>query len=211
MAHRFGDLVFTPAIKALQEKHGSRRQYARMAGQATSQADRLGPAEEEFLADQDSFYMASVGESGWPYVQHRGGPAGFLTVLDDQTIAFADFRGNKQYVSAGNLLTDSRVALIVLDYPRQARLKILGRVEILEGDAMLALLSKVQQPGYPAAVERIFVIHVEAFDWNCPQHVTPRYTAEQIRDVLKPVEEELLNLRAENDRLRKLATGTAAE
>ena len=122
MGHNFGSLVFTPVVKALQEKYGSRRQYARMEGGSNS-PDRLGPEESAFIAERDSFYMATVGATGWPYVQHRGGPTGFLKVIDDHTIAFADFRGNKQFVSTGNIATDNRVALIMVDYPRQVRLK----------------------------------------------------------------------------------------
>ena len=132
MAHNLGSLVFTPLVKALQEKYGSRRQYARLeAGGVTP--DRLGPDESAFIGERDGFYMATVGATGWPYVQHRGGPKGFLKVIDDQTIAFTDFRGNKQYISAGNLGSDDRVALIMVDYPGQARLKILGRAQIFEG------------------------------------------------------------------------------
>jgi len=133
MSHNFGSLVFTPLVKALQEKYGSRRQYARMEGGDPS-TDRLGSEESGFIAERDSFYMATIGTTGWPYVQHRGGPKGFLKVIDDQTIAFADFRGNKQFISTGNIGTDNRVALIMVDYPRQARLKILGRAEVFEGE-----------------------------------------------------------------------------
>src|SRR5712671_4621531 len=132
MAHNFGSLVFTPVVKALQENNGSRRQYAKFERSASK--DRLGPNESEFLGQSDSFYLASVGSTGWPYVQHRGGPKGFLKVIDENTIAFANFGGNKQYISGGNLATDNRVALILIDYPRQARLKILGRAEIVEGE-----------------------------------------------------------------------------
>src|SRR5882724_11115273 len=132
MAHNFGSLVFTPVVKTLQENHGSRRQYAKFERSASR--DRLGPNESEFLGQSDSFYLASVGATGWPYVQHRGGAKGFLKVIDERTIAFADFSGNKQFVSAGNLMTDNRVALIMVDYPHQARLKILGRAEVLEGE-----------------------------------------------------------------------------
>ena len=134
MATNFGSLVFTPVIKTLQERHGSRRQYARLEKSGYS-PDRLGPHESEFIAEGDSFYVANVGETGWPYVQHRGGPKGFLKVIDEETIAFADFSGNKQFISAGNLMTDNRVALILVDYPAQTRLKILGRAEIFEGGA----------------------------------------------------------------------------
>jgi predicted pyridoxine 5'-phosphate oxidase superfamily flavin-nucleotide-binding protein len=206
----FGSLAFTPAVKALQERHGSRRQYERMED-AGSSRDRLTLDEIEFLAERDSFYMATVGASGWPYVQHRGGPKGFLKVIDDRTLALADFRGNKQYISTGNLATDDRVALIMVDYPRQARLKILGRVEILEGAAAADWLERVRDAGEKTPIERVFVIHIEAFDWNCPQHITPRYTAEEIQGAVRPLEEQLRAVTAENERLREeLARQTPA-
>ena len=194
--------MFTPAVKALQERYGSRRQYARLEGPADS-LDRLGPEESDFLGERDSFYIASVGANGWPYVQHRGGPKGFLKVIDDRTLAFADFRGNKQFISAGNLTTDNRVALIFVDYPGQQRLKILGRVEIFEGDQGKEWLKKVSDPGYQATPERVFVIRVEAFDWNCPQHITPRFTEDEIREVLAPLEKQMQELQEENMRLRE--------
>jgi uncharacterized protein len=201
MAYTFGSLVFTPAVKALQEKYGSRRQYAKLEASGAS-ATRLGPKEREFIAERDSFYMATVGSTGWPYIQHRGGPRGFLKVVDDGTLAFADFRGNKQYVSAGNLATDDRVALILVDYPRQTRLKVLGRARTAEGKAAEAILATVNDPGYDAVVERALVIGVEAFDWNCPQHITPRFTVEEIRDVLAPAERRMAELERENETLR---------
>jgi len=198
----FGSLVFTPAVKALQERHGSRRQYERMEGGEASH-NRLTDFEVDFLAGRDSLYMATVGATGWPYVQHRGGPKGFLKVIDDRTIALADFRGNKQYISTGNLATDDRVAIIMVDYPRQARLKILGRVEILEGTAAADWLNRVRDTGEKTPIERVFVIHIEAFDWNCPQHITPRYTAEEIQSAVRPLEEQLRSVMAENERLRE--------
>jgi uncharacterized protein len=146
--------------------------------------------------------MATVGESGWPYVQHRGGPKGFLKVIDERTIAFADFRGNKQYISAGNLMTDDRVALILVDYPRQARLKILGRVKIIEGVEAKEWIEKVRQPTNDAIIERVFVIKVEASDWNCQQHITPRFTEEQIRGTLETIEKHVQALEQENLELR---------
>jgi hypothetical protein len=198
---KLGTLLFTPAVKKLQERYGSRRQYARMEGSGTEEA-RLGADESEFLAERDSFYWATIGATGWPYVQHRGGPKGFLRVIDDRTIAFADFRGNKQYISAGNLLTDNRVAMIFVDYPRQARLKILGRVDVHEGEAAREWTDRVRMAGYQAVIERVFVVHVEAFDWNCPQHIVPRYTAEEIQDAVRPLEERLRALERENHELR---------
>ena len=202
MAQHFGSLVFTPVVKALQEKYGSRRQYARMEGGGTSQ-DRLGPDEAAFIAERDSFYMATIGSTGWPYVQHRGGPKGFLKVIDDSRVAFADFRGNRQYVSTGNLATDNRVAIITVDYPRQARLKILGRVEVFEGEQASEWIERLRDSGYKAVIERVYVIRVEAFDWNCPQHITPRFTADQIQEALGPFELRMQELERENKKLRE--------
>jgi len=203
MAHNFGALVFTPLVKALQEKYGSRRQYARMEAGGAS-PDRLGPDESAFIAERDSFYMATVGATGWPYIQHRGGPKGFLKVIDDRTIAFADFRGNKQYITTGNLGSDDRVALIMVDYPRQARLKILGRAEVFEGERGREWIERLREPGYKAAIERAYAIKVEAFDWNCQQHITPRFTEEQIREALTPFERRMQDLVKENEELREL-------
>jgi predicted pyridoxine 5'-phosphate oxidase superfamily flavin-nucleotide-binding protein len=204
MARNFGSLVFTPVVQALQEKYGSRRQYARMV-EGSHKADRLGAGEVEYVSERDSFYMASVGSTGWPYVQHRGGPKGFLKAIDDHTLAFADFRGNKQFVSTGNLMTDDRVALILVDYPRQLRLKILGHAEIFEGDAAHEWIARLREPGYRATIDRVFVISVEAFDWNCPQHITPRFTEEEIREMLEPFERRLEELELENKKLREAA------
>jgi uncharacterized protein len=201
MAYPFGSLVFTPVIKALQERYGSRRQYAKREASVVNQ-DALGPAETEFIAERDSFYMATTGASGWPYLQHRGGPAGFLRVIDDHTLAFADFAGNRQYISTGNLTTDDRVALILVDYARQARLKILGHATVVEGAEAKAWIEKLAGPDYPATVERVFVIRVAAFDWNCQQHITPRFTEEQIREALTPAEERMRALERENTRLQ---------
>jgi uncharacterized protein len=201
MAHHFGSIMFTPVIKALQERYGSRRQYERLAKGAAA-ADRLGRAETGFIAGRDSFYIASTGATGWPYIQHRGGPKGFLKVVGERTIAFADFSGNKQFISAGNLMTDDRVALILVDYPAQARLKIVGRAKIVDGADAGDWIGRVQHSDYKAKVERVFVITVEAFDWNCPQHITPRFTAEQIEEALAPFEQRIEQLEAENARLR---------
>jgi predicted pyridoxine 5'-phosphate oxidase superfamily flavin-nucleotide-binding protein len=212
MGYTFGSLVFTPVIKALQERYGSRRQYAKREASSVSQ-EALGPAETEFLAESDSFYMASVGSTGWPYIQHRGGPKGFLKVIDEYTLAFPDFRGNKQFISTGNLMTDDRVALILVDYPRQVRLKIIGHAKILEGDEAKEWIEKVRDPKESTVIERVFVIHVDAFDWNCPQHITPRFTEEQIRDSLAPIEDRMHGLEQENGKLQaeiaRLKAGTS--
>jgi uncharacterized protein len=204
MGHNFGSLVFTPLVKALQEKYGSRRQYARMET-GPSTPDRLGPDESLFIAERDSFYMATVGSTGWPYVQHRGGPKGFLKVIDDRTIAFADFRGNKQFVSTGNIGSDDRVAMILVDYPSQTRLKILGHAKIFDGEAAREWIEKLREPGSKDVIERVYVIRVEAFDWNCPQHITPRFTEDQIREALAPFERKQEELERENEKLRAAA------
>jgi len=175
----FADIAFTPTVKELQEAAGSRASYARMDGPGHD----LGPREWAFLEERDSFYMASVSETGWPYVQHRGGPAGFLRVLDADTIGFADFQGNKQYVSTGNLMNDNRVSLILVDYPNRQRLKILGHARFVGEDGTpeeRAALKKLALPDYRARVERGVLINVAAFDWNCPQHITARYTVDEI-------------------------------
>jgi predicted pyridoxine 5'-phosphate oxidase superfamily flavin-nucleotide-binding protein len=198
----FGAIAFTPIVKRLQELYGSRAQYERMEKSGASQ-DRLTEFEKEFLADRDMFYWATTGATGWPYVQHRGGPKGFLKVIDERTLAFADFRGNKQYISTGNLMSDDRAAIILVDYPRQARLKILGHVDIFEGAKAETWLPRVRVAGYKAVIERVFVIHIEAYDWNCPQHITARYTAEEIRNATRATEEQLGALELENKLLRK--------
>jgi hypothetical protein len=184
MGRRFAELAFTPLVKEQQEQHGSRRQYQRME-QFSEMGDRLGPYEREFIAGRDGFYMATVSETGWPYIQFRGGPQGFLHVFNDQTLAFADLSGNKQYITTGNLASDGRVALFLMDYAQQQRLKILGRATIAEGndDQTRALIDQLRTTEKGARVERAILIKVEAFDWNCPQHITPRYTVEEFREI----------------------------
>ena len=209
MRRRFAELAFTPLVKEQQERHGSRRQYARMEEMGEA-GDRLTEFEREFIAGRDGFYMASTGETGWPYIQYRGGVPGFLHVLDDQTLGFADLRGNKQYISVGNLEHDDRVALFFMDYAHQMRLKILGRATVHENDAeAAALLEKLRVPGEKTPAERVMVIHVEGFDWNCPQHITPRYTVEELAGTLEPVRTRMEELEKENARLRGLVGETA--
>lgn len=205
MSKTFGSLVFTPVVKQLQERYGSRRQYERIAAR-TDLPQGLGPEEQQFITERDSFYMASIGSTGWPYVQHRGGPKGFLKLRDSQTLAFADYGGNKQYVSTGNLLTNDRVALIFVDYPRQARLKILGHAKIIERAEAGELLEAVREEGEDDFIERVYVIHVEAFDWNCPKHITQRFTVEEMRTILAPFEQRLQSLEVENAQLRAQLT-----
>ena len=200
MAHKFAEIAFTPVVRAIQVEEGSRAGYARMDG-GDDYNHRLGSREAVFIAARDSFYMASVGETGWPYIQHRGGPAGFMKVLDERTIGFADYAGNRQYVSTGNFRSDNRVALFFMDYPNRRRLKMLGRVRTVERDEP-ELLARLEDDDYPAQIERGFIIEVEAFDWNCPQHITPRFTEAQ-------VEGQLAALRAENRHLKELLAGAA--
>jgi predicted pyridoxine 5'-phosphate oxidase superfamily flavin-nucleotide-binding protein len=210
MGRRFQELAFTPLVKEHQLEHGSRRQYERMEKSSPLGEDTLGPAEQDFLQRRDSFYMASVSQTGWPYLQHRGGPKGFVRVINPSLIGFADLRGNKQYVSLGNFEHDPRVALFFMDYPYQTRLKILGRVEVHEDDPEAAGLIESFRPANKAdVIERVILIHVEGFDWNCPQHITPRYTTEELEDVLAPIREKLTKLEAENAVLREKLAKTA--
>ena len=205
MGRRFAELAFTPKVKEQQELHNSRRQYEHVE-QAGRPDLHLSPEDQEFIRQRDEFYMATVSETGWPYIQYRGGERGFLRVIDDHTLGFADLRGNRQYISIGNLNHDSRVALFLMDYPNQQRLKIFGRVKIYEGDETAReLIHKFNSAGEATPAERAIMIEVEAFDWNCPQHITPRYTQEEITDLLAPVRERLSELEAENAALRKSA------
>ena len=181
MGKAFARVMFSEAAKRYQERYGSRASYERMAQQGAP-GDALGPMEREFLAQRDSFYLATVTDDGWPYVQHRGGPKGFLQVLDDRTLAFADFAGNAQYITVGDLETNDRVALFLMDYPNLARLKIIGHAKVIEGDS--ALEAKVWVEGYRAKVQRVIQLAVTAFDWNCSQHITPRWTEEEVRAVM---------------------------
>ncbi len=193
MPHRFAEIAFTPTVKKVQEELGSRPSYARMEGVAAVVNQRLGEAEAAFIAARDSFYMATVGETGWPYIQHRGGPAGFVRVLDERTLGFADLRGNRQYISVGNLATDDRVALFFMDYPHKARLKLLGRARTV-GPAEAPLLAL---PDGRARVERGIVVTVEGFDWNCPQHITERYTLDEVQAATAALTARIAALEAE--------------
>ena len=176
MTHHFADIAFTDSVKAAQASYGSGEHNERLQANAGPN-DELGSREAEFISLRDSFYMATVSETGWPYVQHRGGPAGFLRVLSAKQIAFADFRGNLQLISAGNVSQNDKVSLILMDYPRRRRLKILGHLRFEDASTVdPKTLAEVALPGYRARVERIALIDIAAFDWNCPQHITPRFT-----------------------------------
>nr|MBT6743447.1 pyridoxamine 5'-phosphate oxidase [Rhodospirillales bacterium] len=179
MATTFADITFTPSVKAAQTRYGSRD---RNKGFETMDAPAswLGAVEAAFVEARDGFYQATVNEDGWPYAQFRGGPIGFLKVLDGNTIGYADFRGNTQYISTGNLAANDRVALILMDYPNRRRLKIWARAKIVHHDEDPALLARLEVPTYRARVERGVVLSIEAVDWNCPQHITPRFTEPEI-------------------------------
>lgn len=201
MPKNYGEIAFAESVKREQEKHGSRRHYERFG--RVARGTELTTAESEFITERDSFYLATVSETGHPYVQFRGGKKGFLKVLDANTLAFEDFRGNMQYISTGNLEKNDRAALILMSYPTRQRLKIFARIEIVEKGTNDELFDKIDDPDYPAIIERAMILHVEAFDWNCPQHITPRYTLEEIREINQPLyeyierlEEELRQLRA---------------
>jgi len=203
MTHRFAELMFTPAVKAVQERMGSRGGYERFETPDTPGNDAFGPAERAFIAARDSFYMATSSETGWPYVQHRGGPPGFLKVLDDRTLGFADYRGNRQYVSVGNLATDDRVSLFLMDYPNRRRLKIIGHARAADQQMEPALIERLQDAGYRARIERGMVIAIEGFDWNCPQHITPRFTEAEMASAVAPLLERLRVAQAELERYRQ--------
>ncbi len=199
MAKNYLEIAFTESVKAQQEIYGSRRQYERV--EKIERGTELSFAEADFIARRDSFYLATVGENGQPYVQFRGGAAGFLKVLDKQTLAYADFKGNLQYISVGNLTENNRAALILMDYPNRQRLKIFARVEVLKAADAPELIIKLENANYGAKIERAMILHVEAFDWNCPQHITPRFTAEEIREMNQPLYERIAKLEAEIKRL----------
>ncbi len=202
MGRRFAELAFTPLVKEQQRQHNSRHMYERVE-RSPDAGDRLGADEQEFVRARDGFYMASVSETGWPYVQYRGGERGFLRVLDERTLGFADLRGNKQYISVGNLEHDNKVTLFLMDYRTQTRLKILGRARIYEGDAAAQeWMEKLRVPEEKTPAERAILIHVEAFDWNCQQHITPRYTQREMAEMLDPMRRRMEALEAENERLR---------
>jgi predicted pyridoxine 5'-phosphate oxidase superfamily flavin-nucleotide-binding protein len=195
----YEQLAFTDAIKQLQEEHGSRKAYARME----LKDERLGEEEFEFIATRDTFYIASIGENGYPYIQHRGGPKGFLKVLDAQTLGMLDFTGNRQYITVGNVRTNPRISMILMDYPMQARMKIYAEMRVQALDADPALYDRLAPNDYPFRAERILLFDIKGFSWNCQQHIVPRYTVEEIEQAfagrnayVSQLEEEVQRLRA---------------
>ena len=210
MSYGFLDIATTPSVRAAQAAMGSDRIWRDFKGHR--EFDAFTDNEVAFISQRDSFYMATVSETGWPYVQHRGGPPGFLKVVDEKTLAFADYRGNLQYISVGNLTADDRASLILMDYAGRARLKIYAHVEAVPLDANKELKTLVTVPGYKAKPERILLLHLVAFDWNCQQHITPRFTEGEISIGLRPLRDRVAMLEAENAELRaKLAAREGKE
>ena len=193
MALAFAEIAFTENVQKVQDRMGSRRTYAKFLDDRYCDGHSLSEREIDFISDQDGFYQATVSESGWPYVQYRGGPRGFLRVLDQTTLAYADFRGNRQYLSVGNLSGNNRVSLILLDYRVRKRLKIWGEASIVEGDRLSDLITDLHDPAYKAIPERAVKIHVRAFDWNCPQHIPQRFTPDEWRRLEKHGETTVSN------------------
>ncbi len=207
MARNYVHTLFSDTARDLQAQDGSRESYARMEAAADGTPDQLTQRELDFIALRDSFYLASVTSHGWPYVQHRGGPAGFLRPLPGNRLGFADYRGNRQHVSNANILTEPRVSLFLMDYPNQRRLKILGEATVMPLAADPALAASLMPTGYKAVPERAYVIDIVGFDWNCPQHITPRFTEAEIAAAIQPLHTELTQLRAELAALRALSDG----
>ncbi len=201
MAYGFLDIAATASVKEAQRENGSADYWACFHGERSF--DRFTDNEAAFIAARDSFYMATVSESGWPYVQHRGGPPGFIRMLDDKTLAVADYRGNRQYITVGNVAAGGRASLILMDYANRRRLKIFAHVEIKTLADNPDLAAAVATPGYKAKPERVLLFHLDAFDWNCPQHITPRFSEAEIDVALAPVRDRLAQLEAENKTLRE--------
>jgi predicted pyridoxine 5'-phosphate oxidase superfamily flavin-nucleotide-binding protein len=200
----YSELAFTDAIKKLQERLGSRDSYARM--QQMTYVDGLTDYETDFLKNIDSFYMASFGENKFPYIQHRGGPKGFLKVIDNKTIGMVDFTGNKQYISVGNISKNANVSLILVSYPLRARLKIYATAEIVELKEDDNLYQFLKPDEYKFKPERMMIFKIQAYDWNCPQHITPRYTVPEIQELMAPQQQYIKTLEEEVKTLKaKLA------
>ena len=200
MAKNFAQIAFTDAVKKLQEKHGSRDSYERM--EKFNVSDGLTEGETSFIENRDSFYLASIGANEFPYIQHRGGPKGFLKVLDSKRLGFIDFTGNKQYVSVGNMATNNKVSLIMIDYPTRTRLKIFAKAEVVELKDSPELYDLLNLENYKFRPERMMIFHIEAYDWNCPQHITPRYTVEEINEAFLPQKKYIESLELEIKNLK---------
>ena len=199
----FADIAFTPSVQAEQAKFGSVNTYAQFLSDDRWGGDQIGPNEAEFLAERDGFFQASVSETGWPYVQFRGGTPGFLRTLDANTITYADLRGNRQYISVGNLKHSSRISLIAMDYPNQRRLKVWGEVEFVDPASDPELAAKLHTGN--EVVDQIVKINVSAIDWNCPRHIPRRFTLEELEPELSALRNQITKLTNENAVLKSSA------
>ena len=193
MSRRFAEIAFTPSVQEMQSRQGSRQAYAKWDTHDPAR-DLIGLMEKDFIEARDGFYQATVNSDGWPYVQFRGGPVGFLKVLDENTLGYADFRGNVQYVSVGNMADNDRVSIILMDYANRQRLKILARTQLVDFRDDPALVEALEDPNYRARVERGVVFKIEAVDWNCPQHITPRFTQAEIDQKIAPLLQQIEEL-----------------
>lgn len=197
----YASLAFTDAVRDIQEKLGSRKSYARLENR--SYVDGLTENETGFISDRDSFYMATIGENGYPYIQHRGGPQGFIKVLDTKQLGIIDYKGNAQYITVGNITTNNNVALIMVDYPTRTRLKLYAKARIVELKDDPALYARLDLEGYEFRPERMMVFDVDAYDWNCQQHITPRYSIEEINRAFASQSKYILQLEAELKKLKE--------
>ncbi len=199
MTRPISDIAFTPAVKAAQQQRGSREVYGKME-QRGGWHDRVTTELAEFVAQRDSFYLGTATADGQPYIQHRGGPKGFLKVLDERTLAFADFVGNAQYISIGNLDENDKAFIFLMDYPNRRRIKVWGTAQVVEDDA--ELLARLTDSNYRGKPQRAFVFHVQAWDINCPQHIKPRWTEEEVGPLVEELRSRVAELEQENRRLR---------
>lgn len=207
MARNYRHTLFNADVRRLQDVHGSRASYAKLDAGADGTPDALTDKELDFIALRDSFYMGSVTADGWPYMQHRGGPAGFVRHIAGNRIGFADYRGNRQYISTANLMADDRVSLFLMDYPNKDRLKLIGHARSVEIADDPELVASLMPAGYRATPERAFLIDVIGWEWNCSQHIMPRFTEAEISAAIQPMATELNQLRAEVQALRARVSG----
>ena len=194
MTHAISDVAFTPSVKRVQERKGSRKAYANMeekGGWRETITEELA----HFISGRDSFYLGTASADGQPYIQHRGGKPGFLKVLDERTLAFADFRGNRQYITTGNLAENDKAYIFLMDYPNRRRIKIWGRARVIDDD--VEILARLADPDYKGVPEQAVVFEVVGWDVNCPQHITPRFTKQELVEIVVPLEQRIIELEAQ--------------
>lgn len=193
MTHSTSDIAFTPAVKRVQERKGSRKGYAKMEEKG-GWRDTITEDLARFIDRRDSFYLGTASADGQPYIQHRGGKPGFLKVLDERTLAFADFKGNRQYITTGNLAENDKAYIFLMDYPNHRRIKIWGRARVIDDDA--EILARLADPDYEGVPEQAVVFEVAAWDVNCPQHITPRFTEQEVAEIVAPLKRRIIDLEA---------------